>query len=620
MNRRAFIKSCGLATLIAASGHKLLAANEERPNILWLTSEDNSPYLGCYGDKNAITPNLDNLAKKGVMYTNAFANAPVCSAARSTLITGMYASSLALHNHRSKIEIPQSIKTYPAILRHAGYYCTNNSKTDYNFPWSDRRIWDQCSGKATYLNCPDGKPFFAVYNSTITHEGQITKDAIDRRRKEGLIPPMPALPIDKVVLPPYYPDTKQIRYNIAVYYDNITLLDKWIGQKLRELKESGKADNTIIFYYGDHGGAIPRGKRNIHDSGTRVPFIVYFPEKWKHLAPVEIGTSCDDIVTFCDFPSTLLSIAGINKPHYYEGNPILGKYKGIRNYAYLYRGRMDERYDTVRSIRTDKWQYIRNYSTHRPWGQQYFYPFGVQEIMGLWYGEYKAGRCNAIQSRYWEPKPGKELYYIPNDPYEVRNLAGESDSAEIEERLSKKLREEILESRDTGFIPEGMYDMLAKGKTIYDFAQSENYKIERILEVADAASDGDVGNLGMLISAASENCGIVRYWAATGLLILGKKAQAAKDTLNALLSDKIADVRVVASEALVKLGDTDKAIEVLADVLVSGNEAEMLASANSIQYVMDAGVITKQKAMDIFKRANLKVDSVKRIFNYIKSC
>ena len=238
----------------------------ELPNIIWLTSEDNSPFFGCYGDKFATTPNLDKLASEGFLYTRAYANAPVCAPTRNTILTGVYACSGGNEHMRSNYRKSDIVKTYPEYLREIGYYCTNNVKTDYNLGnFDDKAIWDDCSNKAHYKNRKNGQPFFAVFNCTISHESSLHKsipDSLLRHRPE------------EIPLPPYHPATPEMKHDWAQYYDKIEDMDSWVGEKLKELEDAGLLENTIVFYYGDHGGVLARSKRYVYESGTHVPFIV----------------------------------------------------------------------------------------------------------------------------------------------------------------------------------------------------------------------------------------------------------------------------------------------------------------------------------------------------------
>lgn len=581
-----------LAMLVLSSA----AFAADRPNILWLTSEDNSPYLGCYGDPLAQTPNLDKLAEQGIRYRNFFANAPVCSAARSTLITGMYATSVGVQHHRSSVAIPADFKLYPEHLRAAGYYCTNNSKTDYNVAGVGK-IWDESSNKAHYRNRKPNQPFFAVFNFTISHESQV---APKKGKTTFRIPPR------KIVLPPFHPDEPDIRTDWANYYDQMTAMDAQVGQMLQELEKLGLADNTIVFYYGDHGGALPRGKRNLHDSGTRVPLIVRIPPKWAKAAPVGAGQWVEDPASFVDLPATVFNLAGIPAPKHYQGVPFLGENRPApRDHVFLFRGRMDERYDNVRAIRTKDLQYLINYSPHRPWGQHYSYPFQVQPSMRAWFAAYEAGKCNPVQARYWQPKPAEELYRIADDPFEVKNLIDDPASASAGNPLFRQLRQEIIATRDTGFIPEGMFTRLAGEKTIYDYAQSDAYPIETIVIVADAAISGNATNVPAFQEHLAAKHPVMRYWAATGCLILKEKSAPAKDALIAALADPMPDVRVVAAEALGYIGETEKATAALAEVLQTGEKYEKLAALNTLDYMVGAGNVPLAKAQAMVKDLKL---------------
>jgi N-sulfoglucosamine sulfohydrolase len=564
-----------------------------RPNILWITSEDNSPLLGCYGDALAQTPRLDQMAQEGIRYLNAFANAPVCSTARTTLITGMHATSLGAHHHRSSVAIPEDFQFYPQHLRRAGYYCTNSSKTDYNIA-GKRQVWDESGNDAHYKNRKDAdQPFFAVFNLMATHESKV---APPKGRDSFRIPPQ------EFPLPPYLPDTPEIRRDAANYYEQMTLMDRQVGRLLDELEQAGLAENTIVFYYGDHGGALPRGKRNIHDSGTRVPLIIRFPEKWAALSPAPAGSSIDAPVSFVDFPATVFSLCGVPLPEHYQGRAFLGENKATpRDHVFLFRDRMDERYDNIRAIRDKQFRYVRNYSPHRPWGQHYSYPFEVLPSMRSWHAEFKAGRCNEIQAAYWLPKPGEEFYQIANDPHEIRNLVADPSHADQVSRLRAALREEILTTRDAGFIPEGMAAALAAERTVYEYARSDDYPLERIVTLADLASEGDPAHLPELISALEDPHPVIRYWAATGCLILGQKASPAKAALLQTLADQWADTRLVAAEALAHLGETLAAAKAVTAVLDQGNPHEILAAQNTLDFMRQAGFVPLAVAQDMIR-------------------
>lgn len=580
MNPPPLLRSC-IHALTATLFIVATAFASDQPNVLWITSEDNSPYLGCYGDALARTPNLDRLAAEGIRYRHAFANAPVCSSARTTLITGMYGTSLGVHHHRSSVAVPPRFKLYPEHLRAAGYFCTNNAKTDYNVASRDN-VWDENGAKAHYRRRRADQPFFAVFNLTTTHESQV---APKPGKTEFRVAPA------DVVLPPYHPDTRDVRRDWANYYDQMTLMDEQAGALLTELERDGLTDDTIVFYFSDHGGGLPRGKRNIHDSGTRVPLIVRFPEKWRRFAPVAVGQWCDDPVSFVDLPATVFSLCDVPIPDHYEGRPFLGAKKSSPGeHVYLFRGRMDERYDHVRAVRDREFRYVRNYAPHRPYGQHYSYPFRVLPSMRSWYAEFAAGRCNDVQAAYWKPKPAEEFYRPADDPFEIRNLASDAEYAAAMNRLRAALREEMLTTRDTGFIPEGMFPHLAGEQTIYDYAQSDAYALARIIDLADLASDGKSENLPKLTAALDDAHPVARYWGAVGCLILGEAAAPAKSQLSARLKDDSLDVRTAAAEAVAHLGEQQAAVAALAEVVLKGNLHEALAAQNALDVLRSAGL------------------------------
>ena len=575
ITKRHFLKTSLTGTACLSFPFSLYAGEEqERPNILWITSEDNSPLLGCYGDSFATTPNLDRLASEGIVFENAFANAPVCAPTRFTLLTGMYACSMGTHHMRSRYRIPSFVKPYTVYLRNAGYFCTNRSKTDYNFASDDKSHWDECSREAHYRNRTPGQPFFAVFNITVSHESSIHKQQPETRHDPA-----------QVLLPPYHPDTPDIRQNWAQYYDKVEDMDTQVGEILDELEENGLAGDTIVFYYSDHGGVICRSKRFLYDTGTHVPMIVRFPEKYRNLAPGKPGSRTDRLVSFVDFAPTVLSLAGITIPGYIQGEAFLGdQQKRPRDYVYLFRGRMDERYDMMRAIRDKKYKYIRNYMPQRIYGQHLDYLWRAAATRS-WEKEYREGRCNTTQSIFWQTKPAEELYDSTADQWEVNNLAGDPEYKDVLERMRRSVKKFVREMRDAGFVPEGEMIQRTEGPTWYDFVRGKSIPLDRVIETAEMATMLDTNQLPELISRLDDRESAVRFWAATGCAILGKKAKSAEKALVRMLKDTSGDVRITAAEALCRMGKSGIALPVLITELKNGNAMISLRAANVLDVI-----------------------------------
>jgi arylsulfatase A-like enzyme len=553
---------------------------QELPNILWLTSEDNSPFAGCYGDTFATTPNLDKLASEGFLYTHAYANAPVCAPARNTILTGVYACSGGNQNMRSYYPKSDIVKTYPEYLRAAGYYCTNNVKTDYNLgDFDDKAIWDECSNKAHYKNRPEGKPFFAVFNTTISHESSLHKWIPNENLRHK--------PED-VKLPPYHPDTPDMRHDWAQYYDKVEDMDTQVGVWLKELEDSGLADNTIVFYYGDHGGVLGRSKRYVYETGTHVPFIIRIPEKYKYLFPAaKPGSKVDRLVSFVDLVPTLLSIAGVEIPDYLQGNAFLGKQKTEDpEYAFMFRERMDERYDMCRAVRDQKYRYIRNYMPYRIYGQHLEYLWRAPSI-GSWENAYLNGECNKTQSIFWEPKPSEELYDTENDPWEVNNLAENPDYKDVLDRMRTANKNWLTRIYDAGFIPEADQINRTNGIAMYDYMRSGAVNFPEIMEAAETATLGKAENIDKLKNYLQSDESAIRYWGASGLLILKDKAAPATEELKKAINDPSPNVVIVAAEALYKLGEKEEGKKALLGVLNNPNEFARCHALNAIDCIED---------------------------------
>ncbi|MBW3622340.1 MAG: sulfatase-like hydrolase/transferase [Armatimonadetes bacterium] len=441
----------GLLTLVPAvnaPAYGEAAAPPRRPNILWISAEDLSPDLGSYGDTYARTPNLDRLAKQGVRYANAFSSAPVCAPSRSAIITGMYAPAIGTQHMRSKGVPPPEVRCFTEYLRAAGYFCTNRSKTDYNFD-SPATAWDQLGQKAHWRNRPAGKPFFSVINLETSHEGKVraAPDAFARFTQD--LKPEDRHDPAKAKLPPYYPDTSKVRNDWARYHDLVTAMDLQAGEILKQLEEDGLAENTIVVFWGDHGRGLSRGKRWVYDSGIQVPLIVRWPGTLKP------GSVRDDLVSLMDLGPTMLSIAGVKVPAHMQGRAFLGNQKPKpREYVYAHRDRMDETLDIIRGVRDKRYKYIRNYRPDLPYAQNIAY-MDEMPMMSEWRRLQVEGGLVGPQKLFFRhTKPVEELYDTLNDPHEIHNLAGDPKHRATLERLRNAHVAWMKESGDTGLIPE----------------------------------------------------------------------------------------------------------------------------------------------------------------------
>ncbi|WAC09416.1 sulfatase-like hydrolase/transferase [Dyadobacter pollutisoli] len=541
---------------------------QDRPNILWIVSEDNTTMLGSYGDKFATTPNLDKFASQSIRYKNAFSTAPVCAPSRNTLITGMYPPSLGTEHMRSSYPVPDFVKFFPRYLREAGYYTTNNAKKDYNTDDQSEDAWDESSNKATYKNRKPGQPFFAVFNLNVSHESSLHEPVASLQHDP-----------EKVVLPPYHPATPELKHDWAQYYDKLEEMDRQFAKLLEELEDEGLAENTIVFYYADNGGVLARSKRFMYESGLHVPLIIHLPAKYAHLAKEKQGTTSDRLVTFLDFAPTVLSLTDIKVPGYMQGGAFLGKQQRPEpQYAYGFRGRMDERIDMSRSVRDKKYRYIRNYLPNKIYGQYLEYLWRAPSVKS-WEDAYKAGKLNADQSKFWEPKPAEELFDVEADPHNIRNLAEDPKYKSDLLRLRKANDQWVRSLKDVGFIPEAILFEIAKKTPLYDYARSGQYHLEKIIATADMASSRNGAHSKELIKRLTDPDPVVRYWAATGLAIL--KDGSAKEQLKKSLNDSEPAVRIAAAEALY-VTNTDKsgAMTALTETLKSDNPYVRLQSLN----------------------------------------
>ena len=550
---------------VAAPAILRRAAAARRPNILWITCEDIGPQIGAYGDKYSVSPNLDRLASRGAIYNYAWSNAPVCAPARTAIISGVYPPCTGAEHMRSMTRLPEGMKMYPCYLREAGYHAANNVKEDYNLEHTGT-VWDDSSNKAHWRNRKTGQPFFSIFNLTVTHESQIHK------RPHTLVHD-PA----KVRVPAYHSDTPEVRHDWAQYYDNITTMDSQAGRILQDLERDGLAQDTLVFFYGDHGAGLPRSKRYPYNSGLRVPLIVHIPEKFRHLASKDYqpGGSSDRLVGFIDLAPTVLSLAGIKPPSHMQGGAFLGEYIAPeRQYNYGFRGRMDERYDMMRSVFDRRYVYIRNYMPHKIYGQHVATMFQMPATQ-VWKKLYDQGKLNAAQRHFWERKPPEELYDLQNDRDEVSNLADSPAHREVLERMRKAQQELAMQIRDVGFLPEGEIHSRAKNSTPYAAGHDDKrYPMAKVMGTAELAASLKPGSTPELVKRLSDSDSAVRYWAASGILMRGAEAvNTAAEALRKALSDSGPYVRAIAAEALALDGnqeDLRKSLNVLLDLAEAG--------------------------------------------------
>ena len=560
--RRTFTSNLAATSALAAApllnALQTAPASGPRPNILWLTCEDTGPHLHACGDDYSVTPNLDQFCTRASLYMNAWSNFPVCAPARTTIISGVYPPATGAEHMRSMTHMPAGWKMFPGYLRDVGYYTSNNEKEDYNLE-KPEGTWDDSGKKAHWRNRPANKPFFSVFNFLITHESQL------RTRPHKFVHD-PA----KVRVPAYHPDTPEVRQDWAQYYDNITTMDGQAGQMLADLEKDGLANDTIVIFFGDHGSGMPRSKRWPYNSGLNVCIAVHIPEKFRHLAPKDYlpGQKNNRHDSFVDLAPTMLSLAGVKPPDFHQGEAFLGPHATApRSHVFGFRGRMDERYDCVRTVRDQRFIYIRNYMPHKIYGQHLDYMWETPTTQ-VWERMYKEGKLNAAQSKFWQTKPVEELYDLANDRDEINNLASAPEHQATLRSLRSALRQNELKIKDIGLLSEAEIHSRGKGSSPYEAGHNpKTFDAAGILDAAELASANDPNAVTKLTKALKHPDSGVRYWAAMGAVIRGAKAtEVMREALTTALSDANPSVRIAAGEALAHYGtepDAAKALEVL---------------------------------------------------------
>ncbi|MBS2211267.1 sulfatase-like hydrolase/transferase [Carboxylicivirga mesophila] len=527
----------------------------EPPNILWITIEDTSPhFIGCYGNKDANTPVIDQLAGEGVHFNNAFSTGTVCSPSRTAIITGVKTYKTGTGNHRSTITIPDYIKGFPYYLQQKGYYTTNNKKTDYNV--SDEKAytaeaWHESSDSAGWWNRADGQPFFAIFNFMDSHQSRTMTHTYDWYKKQVLN----KLDVDERIaenefeIPPFYNDTPAMRKQFARVYNSLKLTDNKIGALLQRLEADGLKENTIIIFYADHGEGIPRGKTNGINLGYRVPFIMWFPEKYKHLSPWGTGgVTSNELVSFEDLAPTMISLARGAVPEHLTGRVLMGENRSDEtNYLVLSSDRADNGIDMVRTVTNGKYLYSRNFMPFIP-EARYIRYMEISDIKQQMRRDYEQNLLNPVQKRLFEARPAEYLYNIDDDQWELNNLVNDEKHQEVLNKMRQLLKQEMLNARDVMLLPEYELERIAKEQSPYEYRMGTAFAIEDILNSAWLAGNRGDMIAGEQVVNLSDSNQIVRYWAAVGLRsqpadILLKHAEAIRKAMD----DTYAPVAITAA-------------------------------------------------------------------------
>jgi len=547
---------------------------QERPNVLFLIIEDTSPYLlPPYGNEDIKTPNLDFLAKNGVVFSKAYSNGPQCSPARSSLISGSYSTTYGNDWHRNPHIVPGQY-FFPQYLREAGYFTVNAGKTDYNVTKDVRRqfypiTWDKMSGYHSKTGKPNvsyndeernGRPFFAQFNNMTTHMSRMTSVTVENREPSRLNP-------DSVNLPPHVPDLPDIRSDYALHLDGVRDADKWVGLFLDDLKNRKLLENTIVFFFTDHGGCLPRGKAFGYNTGHQAGLIIYAPEKWQHLLPAIPGTKTDRLVEFADFGPTLLSLAGVSPPEHMQGKPFMGKFEATaRNYSFGFRTNTEDHFDPSRSVFTERFQYIKFYAPYMVHALRQSFQWGMPAQLA-WDQHFLEGQVLPRHRQYYEPKPREMLFDIENDPYCLNNLADDPDFADVKQELIKEASTHIRETNDIGFFPKDVRNhFVNQGISHYEWIMDNDYPLDLLHDLVEKASWPSVDDVDYFTGLLTHGRPEIRYWATSGLAYLfqqGHYAQVPKTKILELLDDDFNSVSAIAGLALVYSGDVKKGMKAL---------------------------------------------------------
>lgn len=544
-------------TLLFLASLASVARSADRPNVVWILSEDNSiHFMSHFFPGGADTPNISALAAHGLTFDHAFSNAPVCSVARTTLATACYGPRIGTQFHRRYrlANMPEGLRMFPAYLRDAGYYTTNNSKKDYNAVES-ADVWDESSNQASWRNRQTAdQPFFHMETHGLSHEGSLHFGANVMNEESTKEDPA------TVTLADYHPDTPTFRYTHARYHDRIQIIDDVVGNTIAKLESDGLLEDTFVFYFGDHGGVLPRGKGYIYESGLHVPLVVRVPENFRDLVSGDDttdGTRVKGFVEFVDFGPTVLNLAGVNVPEQVDGTPFLGNQikleeVNVRDETFGYADRFDEKYDLVRSIRKGRFQYIRNYQPYLPDGLNNNYRYKALAYQE-WRQLFEAGKLDDVTRQFFEPKSVEMLFDCEADPHQVHNLAADPAHHSKLLELRARLQERMLSLPDLSFYPESHLSAHAMDNPVA-FGKANQKEIVSMAAVADLALLPFADAKPELRAALASDNSMIRYWGAMACSAFGQPAESLVTHVRPLLDDSSEIVRVRAAEFLGLVG------------------------------------------------------------------
>jgi arylsulfatase A-like enzyme len=567
-----------LVAVLLAPSTLVAAAAQGRPNILWLSFEDTSATnFGCYGNPDVKTPVIDDLAKRGILVEHACSVAPHCSPARSSIISGTIATTYGTDIHRQKWRVPQNQYFFPMLMRKAGYFCTNNQKTDYNADIDQsvmKQIWDGNSNVVSYNNPKRGagQAFFSVFNNTCTHMTRVHTYTIEGRRKPDVDPAT-------VHLPPFVPDLPEIRADYALHLEGAQDIDKWVKTFLDDLEQRKLADDTIIFIWSDHAGVLPRGKAFPYETGLHPLLIVYVPPKWQKLTDLKPGTRLQNLVGWEDLAPTVLTLAGLPVPSYMQGHSFLAPNAPKKEIQYGFRTNTGPHYDPIRTASDGHYKYIRSYTPYKPLGLRQSYQWAVPGQMA-WDKAYHEGKVGPQYRGFFEPKPAEQLFDLATDPWEMKDLASDPAQKDRLEKFRSAVASHMRDTQDLGLFPRTMRDK-DKSKSLYEWVRDTKYPVNDLIAAAETASMGDPANLPKLIEYLKSDRQELRFWGASGCMTLAGagKLKDVPPELVALTKDQNEEIAATSAEALCHAGKADQGLKVLLALVQNQETMHVAASA-----------------------------------------